>query len=175
MPSNLQPHLRSRIAAPGPTSCLHFPKGRHIAYPHPRYHSLAVYTVCCLRLVTGPQDVCLAGQKCVQLQQGLLLLREWMLLATASISIHHLSNQSSLLWITGIYDYYNKIPHKGGWYCYRLCACSVAPSCPTLFDPMDWLFCPWKSHVWSGSPIPSPGDHPYPGFKPLLSCLLHCR
>ena len=175
MPSNLQPHLWSRIAAPGPTSCLHFPEGRHIAYPHPRV-PLPSSVHCLLPpLSHWATGVCLAGQQCVQLQKGLLLLREWMLLATASITIHHLSNQSSPLWITGIYDYYNKIPHKGGWYCYRLCACSAAPSCPTLFESMDWLFCPWKSHVWSGLPIPSPGDNPYPGFKPLLSRLLHCR
>ena len=47
----------------------------------------------------------------------------------------------------------------------------VAPSCPTLCDPMDCS--PLSSSVhgdapeyWSGLSFPSPGDLPDPGIKP---------
>ena len=53
----------------------------------------------------------------------------------------------------------------------------VAQSCPTLSDPMDCSLPALPSmgfsrqEYWSGVPLPSPGDLPYPGIK-LLSPVL---
>ena len=53
--------------------------------------------------------------------------------------------------------------------------CSVAHSCPTLCDLLDWtvacqapLFMGFSRHeYWSGLPSPSPGDLLDPGIEPL--------
>ena len=50
-------------------------------------------------------------------------------------------------------------------------ACSVAQSCLTLCDPMDWvhqapLFMEFsRQEYWSGLPFPTPGDLPDPGME----------
>ena len=58
-----------------------------------------------------------------------------------------------------------------------MCACSVAESCPTLSDPMDYIAHQAPPSVefsrqeyWSELPFPPPGDPPNPGIEP---CLLH--
>ena len=64
---------------------------------------------------------------------------------------------------------------------YVLCVCarSVAQSCLTLCDswtvahqaPLSMEFA--GQECWSKSPLPTPGDLPYPGVKPISLCLLH--
>ena len=44
--------------------------------------------------------------------------------------------------------------------------CSVALSCPTLWDPMDWYMGFSRPEYWRGKPFPSPGDLLNPGIKP---------
>ena len=54
----------------------------------------------------------------------------------------------------------------------RLCACSVAHSCPTLCspvacstpDPLSVEF--FRQEYWNGLPFPPPGDLPHPGIEP---------
>ena len=54
----------------------------------------------------------------------------------------------------------------------RLCACSVAHSCPTLCspvdcstqDPLSMEF--FRQEYWNGLPFPPPGDLPHPGIEP---------
>ena len=57
--------------------------------------------------------------------------------------------------------------------------CKSLPTCPTLWDPMDYSL-PGSSSMgfsrqeyWSGLPCPLPGDLPNPGLKPHLLSLLH--
>jgi len=48
-----------------------------------------------------------------------------------------------------------------------VCTCTVAQSCPTLWDhqaPLSMGFS-WQEH-WSGLPFPPPGDLPDPGIEP---------
>ena len=55
--------------------------------------------------------------------------------------------------------------------------CSVALSCPTLCDPMDYSLPGSSVHeisrqgYWSGLLFPSPGDLPDPGIKPMSPAL----
>ena len=56
--------------------------------------------------------------------------------------------------------------------------CSVAQSCPTLWDPMDCkparLLCPWgfsRQEYWSGLPCPPAGNLPNPGIESKSSAL----
>ena len=60
------------------------------------------------------------------------------------------------------------------------CVCSVAQSCPILYDPMDCvahsapLFMGlYRQEHWSGLPFPFPGDLPDPRIEPPLP-LPHC-
>ena len=46
--------------------------------------------------------------------------------------------------------------------------CSVTKLCPTLFDPMDCSPPGFpRQEYWSGVTLPSPGDLPDPGIKPM--------
>ena len=63
---------------------------------------------------------------------------------------------------------------------YSVCVCSVAQSCPTLYDPVtvahqDPLSMELsRQEYWSGLPLPPPGDLPDPGIK-LVSPALEGR
>ena len=60
---------------------------------------------------------------------------------------------------------------------YPECACSVAQSCPTLFNPMNFTHQPPLSMgfsrrgYWSGLPFPSLGDLPDLGIEPASPAL----
>ena len=44
-----------------------------------------------------------------------------------------------------------------------MCSCSVVKSCPTLCDPPGSSVMGFsRQEHWSGLPLPSPGDLPYP-------------
>ena len=48
----------------------------------------------------------------------------------------------------------------------------VAPSCPTLCNPMDSMSMEFsRPEYWSGLPFPSPGNLPNPGIEPRSSAL----
>ena len=53
----------------------------------------------------------------------------------------------------------------------RLCACSVAHSCPTLCSPVDCSIQDplsmefFRQEYWNGLPFPPPGDLPHPGIE----------
>ena len=54
------------------------------------------------------------------------------------------------------------------------CVCSVAQPCPTLCSPraqaplaMEFS----RQEHWSGLPLPTPGDLPHPGIKPMSPAL----
>ena len=50
--------------------------------------------------------------------------------------------------------------------------CSVTKLCPTLFDPMDCSPPGFpRQEYWSGVTLPSPGDLPDPGIKPMSFAL----
>ena len=54
----------------------------------------------------------------------------------------------------------------------RVPVCSVAQSCPTLCDPMDYsppgssVHGILQARYWTGLPCPLPGDLPEPGMEP---------
>ena len=51
-----------------------------------------------------------------------------------------------------------------------MCACSVAQSCLTLCDPLDWSPPGFSVHG-SGLPFPTPGDLPDPRIEPMSPAL----
>ena len=83
-----------------------------------------------------------------------------------------LSDWSDLIWSESLKLRRSPGARNGNLLQYEVKCSEVTQSCPTLWDPMDYsLKGPpsmgfSRQEYWSGLPLPSPGDLPYPGIEP---------